>query len=90
MSEEKKIGGRAFGAELNVEKFIEEQIEEIREKQAEREDTFAGKKGKKRDEIKPMKKKKTGFSLFGRHKDDDEDDFVEDGGWDEADEDDFY
>ena len=26
MSEEKKIGGRAFGAELNVEKFIEEQI----------------------------------------------------------------
>ena len=30
MSEEKKIGGRAFGAELNVEKFIEEQIEEIR------------------------------------------------------------
>ena len=30
MSEEKKIGGRAFGAELNVEKFIEEQIVEIR------------------------------------------------------------
>ena len=26
MSEEKKIGGRAFGETLNVEKFIEEQI----------------------------------------------------------------
>ena len=25
MSEEKKIGGRAFGETLNVEKFIEEQ-----------------------------------------------------------------
>lgn len=30
MSEEKKIGGRAFGADLNVEKFIEEQIAAIR------------------------------------------------------------
>jgi len=55
-----------------------EQIEEIRGKQAEREDTFSGKKGKKRDEIKPMKK---GFSLFGKKnkaKKDEEDDFIED------------
>jgi len=66
-----------------------EQIEEIRGKQAEREDTFSGKKGKKRDEIKPMKKKKKGF-LFGRRKDDDEDDFVEEGEWDESGEDDFF
>ena len=66
-----------------------EQIEEIRTKQAEREDTFAGKKGKKRDEIKPMKKKKKGF-LFGRKKAEDEDDFLEDGDWDEAGEDDLF
>jgi len=66
-----------------------EQIEEIRGKQAEREDTFSGKKGKKRDEIKPMKKKKKGF-LFGRGKADDEDDFVEDGEWDESGEDDLF
>ena len=31
MSEEKKIGGRAFGETLNVEKFIEEQVALIRE-----------------------------------------------------------
>ena len=31
MSEEKKIGGRAFGETLNAEKFIEEQIALIRE-----------------------------------------------------------
>lgn len=68
-----------------------DQIEEIREKQAEREDTFAarGGKGKKREEIKPMKKKKKGF-LFGRKKDEDEDDFVEDGEWDENGEDDLF
>ena len=66
-----------------------EQIEEIREKQAEREDAFAGKKGKKRGEIKPMKKKKKGF-LFGRGKADDEDDFVEDEEWDESGEDDLF
>jgi len=66
-----------------------EQIEEIREKQAESEDRFAAKKGKKRDEIKPMKKKKKGF-LFGRGKADDEDDFVEDGEWDESGEDDLF
>ena len=66
-----------------------EQIEEIREKQAEREDAFAGKKGKKRGEIKPMKKKKKGF-LFGRSKADDEDDFVEDEEWDESGEDDLF
>ena len=66
-----------------------EQIEEIREKQAESEDHFAAKKGKKRDEIKPMKKKKKGF-LFGRGKADDEDDFVEDGEWDESGEDDLF
>jgi hypothetical protein len=66
-----------------------EQIEEIREKQAEREDAFAGKKGKKRGEIKPMKKKKKGF-LFGRSKADDEYDFVEDEEWDESGEDDLF
>ena len=32
MSEEKKIGGRAFGAELNVDQFIEEQVAIVREK----------------------------------------------------------
>ena len=31
MSEEKKIGGRAFGETLNVEKFIEEQVAAVRE-----------------------------------------------------------
>ena len=31
MSEEKKIGGRAFGKELNVEAFIDAQVEAIRE-----------------------------------------------------------
>ena len=31
MSEEKKIGGRAFGAELNVQQFIDEQVALIRE-----------------------------------------------------------
>ena len=31
MSEEKKIGGRAFGKELNVEEFIDAQVEAIRE-----------------------------------------------------------
>ena len=31
MSEEKKIGGRAFGAELNVQQFIDEQVAMIRE-----------------------------------------------------------
>jgi hypothetical protein len=67
----------------------EELFEEIREKQAEREDAFAGKKGKKRGEIKPMKKKKKGF-LFGRSKADDEDDFVEDEEWDESGEDDLF
>ena len=36
-----------------------------------------------------MKKKKTGF-LFGRKKDEDEDDFVEDGEWDENGEDDLF
>ncbi len=54
-----------------------EQIEEIRQAQEPREDTFA--KGQKRSEIKPMKKQKKGF-LFGRKKakDEEEDDFVED------------
>ena len=31
MSEEKKIGGRAFGKELNVQEFIDEQVAAIRE-----------------------------------------------------------
>ncbi|MBQ7887394.1 MAG: hypothetical protein IJ313_10945 [Clostridia bacterium] len=55
-----------------------EQIEEIRQQQEPREDKYA-KGGKKKDEIKPMKKQKKGF-LFGRKKEkaEDEDDFVED------------
>ncbi|MBQ8618340.1 MAG: hypothetical protein IJ418_12660 [Clostridia bacterium] len=55
-----------------------EQLEEIRQQQEPREDVYAG-KGKKKDEIKPMKKQKKGF-LFGRKKakPEDEDDFVED------------
>ena len=52
------------------------QIDEINQG-AQRKDNF--RKGKKRDEIKPMKK---GFSLFGKknkkNKKDDEDDFIED------------
>lgn len=52
------------------------QVEEIRQQQEPREDKYA-KGGKKKDEIKPMKKQKKGF-LFGRKKAaDDEDDFVE-------------
>lgn len=42
-----------------------------------REEETAGAKGKKRSEIKPMKKKK-GF-LFGRKKQEEEDDFIDDG-----------
>lgn len=53
------------------------QVEEIRQKQAPREDKYAG-SGKKKDEIKPMKKKGL-FSGFGKKKGEaDEDDFVED------------
>lgn len=54
-----------------------EQVEEIRRKQEPREDKYAG-SGKKKDEIKPMKKKGL-FSGFGKKKNGaDEDDFVED------------
>ncbi len=55
-----------------------DQIEEIRQQQEPREDKYAG-RGKKKDEIKPMKKQKKGF-LFGKKKAkvEDEDDFVED------------
>lgn len=61
------------------------QIDEIRQQQP-REDKFAG-KGKKREEIKPLKKQKKGF-LFGRKKkEDDEDDFFEDADYDEEDDD---
>ena len=53
------------------------QIEEIRQQQEPREDKYAG-NGKKKDEIKPMKKKGL-FSGFGKKKKTgaDEDDFVE-------------
>ncbi|MBE5799642.1 MAG: hypothetical protein E7321_06800 [Clostridiales bacterium] len=53
-----------------------EQVEEIRQQQEPREDKYA-RGGKKKDEIKPMKKQKKGF-LFGRKKAEVEDDFVED------------
>ena len=55
-----------------------EQIEEIRQQKEPREDKYAG-RGRKKDEIKPMKKQKKGF-LFGKKKakDEEEDDFVED------------
>lgn len=59
-----------------------EEMEEIRQGQ-QRRDVF-GASGKKRSEIKPMKKKK---GLFGRAKDED-DDFVED--YEQADEDDDF
>ena len=60
------------------------QIDEIRQ-QLPREDKFAG-KGKKRDEIKPLKKQKKG--LFGRKKkEEEEDDFFEDADYDEGDDD---
>lgn len=54
------------------------QVEEIRQQQEPREDKYAV-RGKKKDEIKPMKKQKKGF-LFGKKKEknDEEDDFVED------------
>ena len=60
------------------------QIDEIRQQQP-REDKFAG-KGKKREEIKPLKKQKKG--LFSRRKkEDDEDDFFEDADFAEDDDD---
>ena len=64
-----------------------EQIEEIRQQQEPREDKYAG-RGKKKDEIKPMKKQKKGF-LFGRKKakDEEEDDFIEDYDGDDEDDD---
>ncbi len=83
---------RIFG-KLNIEEEPEQQdaqetvrldretIEEIRRKT----DPYEG-SGKKRSEMKPMKKKKKG--LFGRGKDDD-DDFVEEPEWND-DDDDFF
>ena len=66
-----------------------EQIEEISGEQA-REEAAKGKAGKKRSEIKPLKKKKKGF-LFGRKKKEEEDDdFVEDDDYIDADEDDLF
>ena len=64
-----------------------EQIEEIRQQQEPREDKYAG-RGKKKEEIKPLKKQKKGF-LFGRKKAkaDDEDDFIEDYAEDDGDDD---
>ena len=64
------------------------QIEEIRQQQEPREDKYAG-SGKKKDEIKPMKKKGL-FSGFGKKKktEADEDDVVEDIDGD-SDDDDF-
>ena len=64
------------------------QIEEIRQQQEPREDKYAG-SGKKKDEIKPMKKKGL-FSGFGKKKkaEADEDDFVEESE-DDLDDDDF-
>ena len=78
------------GAQAEAEQTIRlnrEQIEEIRQQQEPREDKYAG-RGKKKDEIKPMKKQKKGF-LFGRKKakEEDEDDFVEDYDGDDADDD---
>lgn len=60
-----------------------EQIEEIRQQEP-REDKYAG-SGRKKDEIKPMKKQKKSF-LFGRKKaknEDEEDDFFEDAAGDD-------
>lgn len=60
------------------------QVDEIRQ-QLPREDKFAG-KGKKREEIKPLKKQKKG--LFGRRKKaDDEDDFLEEADYEDGDDD---
>ena len=64
------------GAQQTI-RLNREQIEEIRQQEP-REDKYA-KGGKKKDEIKPMKKQKKGF-LFGKKKakPEEEDDFVED------------
>ncbi|MED9820498.1 MAG: hypothetical protein U0J65_00500 [Christensenellales bacterium] len=83
--EEKKVENVAAQAAPKAEQADEteqtirlsrEQIEEISRQKEAREDTYAG-QGKKRGEIKPMKKKGL-FSGFGRKKNtSDEDDFVE-------------
>lgn len=66
-----------------------EQIEEINRQNEPREDKYAG-QGKKRGEIKPMKKKGL-FSGFGRKKSaSDEDDFVEENEDFDDDNDDFF
>ena len=54
------------------------QVEEIRQQQEPREDKYVG-RGKKKEEIKPLKKQKKSF-LFGKKKAkvQDEDDFVDD------------
>ena len=89
--QEKQAPAAGMPAADETIRISRDQIEEIRGKQEEREDTFAAKggKGKKRDEIKPMKKKKKGF-LFGRKKAEEEDDFVEEDELDESGEDDLF
>ncbi len=71
-----------------------QELDELREQQEslEREDKFAG-KGKKRKDIKPMKKKGlfAGFGKKGKKKvEDDEDDFVEEYDEDDFEDDDLY
>ena len=70
-----------------------QELDALREQQEslEREDTFAG-KGKKRKDIKPMKKKGlfAGFSKKDKKKADDEDDFVEEYDEDDFEDDDLY
>lgn len=86
-AEKKAEEAPAASAEETI-RLSRSEIDEIRQQDARR-DAFEG-KGKKRSEIKPMKKKKNGF--FGRRKDD-EDDFVEDIGADDdftGDDDDFF
>ena len=83
MIEEESAAGEA---EQTI-RLSRDQIEEIRQQQEPREDKYAG-RGKKKDEIKPMKKQKKGF-LFGRKKakENDEDDFIEDYVQDDGDDD---
>ena len=82
--EQPETAKRAGGETIRLSR---EELDALRKKQA---DAAPEAKGRKRSEIKPMKKKKKG--LFGRHKDDDmldgEDDFVDmDDEFDDSDDD---
>ena len=82
--DEKPAEAPKSDAEQETIRLSGEDVQAIREQT--RKDTFAG-HGKKRDEIKPMKKKK---GLFGLGKKDKDDDFFIDPNGDEDDDDDLF